>query len=157
MGLCRGLNIEMYYSIILDNLFVGGCPVSQSDVNTLRELGITAVLNLQNDDDFKYWKIDYDMLLSAYEQSHISLVRYPIRDFDIADLQRRLEGGVNALQDLIEHQTVYLHCSAGINRSPTIAIAFLMKSKQMSLEEALDYFRKKHYCEPYIEALKKII
>jgi hypothetical protein len=45
----------MDVSQILPNLFVGSYPAGQEDVDQLRrELGVTAVLNVQTDEDMAY-------------------------------------------------------------------------------------------------------
>jgi protein-tyrosine phosphatase len=142
------------HSRILKNLIVGSCPVLRKDVRILEEEGVTAVLNLQTDDDFVYWGIDWEGLKRTYDESRILALRYPIRDFDVAHLRVRLQGGVDLLDEMLKNHTVYLHCSAGINRSPTVAIAFIMMDTGMDLEEAVSHFRKRHYCEPYTEALR---
>lgn len=142
------------YSRILKNLIVGSCPVLREDVRALKEEGVTAVLNLQTDDDFDYWNIDWEDLKGAYDESRILALRYPIRDFDMAHLRERLQGGMDLLDEMLENHTVYLHCSAGINRSPTVAIAFIMRDMDMGMEEAVGHFRERHYCEPYVEALR---
>ena len=38
---------------------------------------------------------------------------------------------------------VFVHCAAGMSRSPTIVIAYLMWKKQLYLNDALDFVRKK--------------
>ena len=40
--------------------------------------------------------------------------------------------------------TVLVHCYAGISRSSSVIIYFLMKFKKWSYDEALDYLRKRH-------------
>ena len=142
------------YSRILKKLIVGSCPVLREDVLALKEEDVTAILNLQTDGDFEYWSIDWEYVKRAYDESRILAVRYPIRDFDMAHLRERLQGGVELLDEMLSDHTVYLHCSAGINRSPTVAIAFIMRDMDMGMEDAVDYFRERHYCEPYVEALR---
>jgi protein-tyrosine phosphatase len=142
------------YSRILKNLLVGSCPVFHKDILKLKKEGVSAVLNLQTDSDFASWGINWEGLKRGYDQSHIFAVRYPIRDFDMVHLRERLEGGVDILNEMLKDHTVYLHCSAGINRSPTVAIAFIMRNMDMDMENAVNHFSDRHYCEPYVEALK---
>lgn len=38
---------------------------------------------------------------------------------------------------------ILVHCEAGISRSPTICMAYLMKTKKLCLEEAFDYIKQR--------------
>ena len=38
---------------------------------------------------------------------------------------------------------ILVHCEAGISRSPTICMAYLMKTKKLRLEEAFDYIKQR--------------
>ena len=40
---------------------------------------------------------------------------------------------------------VLVHCTGGISRSPTVVIAYIIWSKKMSYEEALEFVRGKRY------------
>ena len=52
---------------ILPKLLVGSCPVDRHNVESLKtRRGVTAVLNLQTDDDFAAWGIDWPKLEAAY-------------------------------------------------------------------------------------------
>jgi hypothetical protein len=49
----------MDFDEILPNLFVGSCPRNQGDIDHLKtDVGITAVLNLQTDDDFAHIRVE---------------------------------------------------------------------------------------------------
>ena len=44
---------------ILPKILVGSCPVSRADIDQLKaDFGVTGVLNLQTEDDFRYMGID---------------------------------------------------------------------------------------------------
>jgi len=113
---------------ILPNLFVGSCPRNVEGIDRLKESGITAVLNVQTDEDFASWGIDWDQLADHYRHLGIEVRRVPVRDFDPDHLRERLPECVRVLDELLQSgHTVYVHCSGGINRSPTVVIAYLME------------------------------
>jgi len=42
-------------------------------------------------------------------------------------------------------QKILIHCAAGINRSPSIVIAYLMKSNQWKYQQAFDFVQDKRW------------
>ena len=146
----------MDYHRIVSKLFIGSYPETLADVDRLRrDAGVTAVLNLQTDDDMRYFKLDWDALFDAYKSCGIELHRVPVRDFDAADLQEKLPAGVSTLKGLLEAgHTVYLHCSAGCGRSPTVAIAYLFWCYGWSLDRAVTHVTQCRSCSPNIDAIR---
>jgi len=139
---------------ILDNLYVGPCPTSQTDVQELKDLGITAVLNLQTDEDISWRGIDRESLTVAYRACRIIEVRQPIRDFDYDDLRLQLPNAVGELRKLHKHgHRVYVHCTAGMNRSPTVVIAYLYWGLGWDFQEAVRHVCRNHSCDPFLEAI----
>ena len=51
-------------------------------------------------------------------------------------------------------ERVYLHCNAGMNRAPTIAIAYLHVHHAMPLLEARDFVKTRRACLPYMTVLE---
>lgn len=146
----------MDYQQILPKLFVGSHPGNPDDIEMLkRESGITAVLNLQTDDDVEHFNLDWESLLRRYKACHIQLRRVPVRDFDPVDLQDKLPSCVSTLNGLMESaHTVYLHCSAGAGRSPTVAIAYLSWCCGWDLDAAVAHVKQCRPCTPNIEAIR---
>jgi hypothetical protein len=142
---------------IRPNLLVGSCPQHAEDMDRLkREFGVTAVLSVQTDDDLDSWGIYWDKMQACYQQLGLEARRVPVRDLDPDDLRRMLPKCVGVLDELLrEGHTVFLHCNAGANRSPTIAIAYLSWIKGWTLEEATDHVIQHHPCDPYIEAIQR--
>jgi protein-tyrosine phosphatase len=126
------------------------------DIDRLQqEFGIAAVLSAQTEDDFAYWGIGWRRLESHYRRTGVEYRRVPVRDFDPEDLRRKLPRCVEVLDELLRQgHTVFVHCTGGVNRSPSIAIAYLHWVQGWSLERAADHVRKCRSCEPYLEAIR---
>jgi protein-tyrosine phosphatase len=142
-------------SQILPNLFVGSCPTSTEDIDRLRREGITAVLNVQTHEDMAHWGINWDRLEPYYREAGVEVRRVPVRDFDPDDLRRNLPRCVQVLDELL-HQghTVYVHCNMGVNRSPSIAIAYLHWVQGWDLEKATDHVMECRSCDPYLDVIR---
>jgi len=137
---------------ILDHLYVGSCPRTSDDIATLHKEGIGAVLNLQTNEDQVYVSIDWPKLQAYYRSLGIKVRRVPVRDFDPEDLARKLPRCISTLRDLLNRgRTVYLHCTAGTGRSPTVAIAYLYWHCGMSFDEAYRYVRVRRVCSPLLD------
>ena len=92
----------MDFDEILPNLFVGSCPRDQADIEYLKtDVGITAVLNLQTDQDLVQWGIRWERLEAAYEALGIEIRRVPVTDFNPEELRQKLPACVKALDKLL--------------------------------------------------------
>ena len=146
----------MDYHRILPSLFVGAFPKSAGDVELLRrECGVTAVLNLQTDDDMRHFNLDWNSLQARYLASGIELWRVPVRDFDTEDLREKLPECVRLLNHLLgAGHSVYVHCSAGAGRSPTVVAAYLHWRCGRDLDEAVTFLKRCRPCSPNVEAIR---
>lgn len=146
----------MEFDEILPEILLGSCPNSIDDVQWLiQDHQITAVLNLQTDEDLDDWQIDWAELEQAYRNGNVSARRVPVTDFDHDDLRDRLPQCVQALDELIrDGRKVYVHCNAGINRSPSTVVAYLHWVRGLSLDEALQFVMRRRSCEPFVDAIQ---
>ena len=142
---------------ILPNIFLGSCPASSSDIERLKsEFGITAVINVQTDEDMAYWETKWADLEAGYQQGGIECRRVPVMDFNPDELRRRLPDCVQALDELLRSgHTVYVHCNVGMNRSPSTVVAYLHWNQGMTLDEALDFVMQRRSCDPYLDAIRQ--
>ncbi|MCZ7601000.1 MAG: dual specificity protein phosphatase family protein [Gammaproteobacteria bacterium] len=140
---------------MLDDVFIGTCPVRASDVRRLKSaLGVSAVLNLQTDEDFERWRIDWPALLTAYGEHQIAVERVPIRDFDPDDLAARVAHAAERPARLVEvGHRVYVHCTAGQQRSPAAVICYLVSRHGYDLEAAFAGVSENRRCSPDMGAL----
>lgn len=145
----------MDYDQILANLYVGSHPATAEDIDELKSVGITAVLNVQSDDDCQYLGICWSELQADYDAAGVELCRVPIQDFDGADLRDKLPGAVEELKRLLNSgHTVFVHCSSGINRSPCVVICYLHWGKGRELEDAARHVRGCRSCDPVMEVVR---
>ena len=145
----------MNVSQILPNLFVGTFPKGPVDIDRLRREGVTAVLNAQTDDDMAYTGVNWNRMESNYREAGVEYRRVPVGDFDKADLRRQLPKCVEVLDELLRAgHTVYVHCNMGINRSPSIVIAYLHWILGWDLDKATDHVMKCRSCDPYVDAIR---
>jgi protein-tyrosine phosphatase len=142
--------------IIQDRLWVGSY-IRPEDVRLLRHMGITCVLSLQSDQDIAFYNLSLKKLLKAYAEAEMDLRRIPTPDFDKKALSANLPQAVEELQNALAPRwgKAYVHCTAGINRGPTLAAAYLIKTHGMSAQEAYDYVVARRDCNPYIETLQE--
>ncbi len=87
-----------------------------------------------------HWGVNWRHLEPYYRQAGVEIRRVPVRDFDPDDLRRLLPECVELLDELLDlGHTVYLHCNMAVNRSPSIAIAYLHWILGWDVEEAADH------------------
>jgi hypothetical protein len=136
-------------------LLVGEYPTPE-DVAWLRdEHGVTAVVSLQDDADLASKGVRLGALERAYREHGVGFHRFPVPDGDDRNLAARLGEIVALLGQLAgDGHRVYLHCNAGLNRAPTVAIAYLHVHEGLSLEAARDDVKRRRHCVPYMRALE---
>jgi hypothetical protein len=137
------------------DLAVGSYPHAPEHVEFLRdEAGVSAVVCLQSDDDFRSRGIQWPILWRVYTTYGLGVQRVPIRDLDPKDFERHIDLAVEAIAAFVHaERKTYVHCTAGLNRSPTAIIAFLIKHRGLTLEEALAWTKERHACVPYSDIL----
>ena len=95
------------FSRIEPNIFVGSAPQTKMDADRLAQMKITAVISLQSDADLKGHGIDWTKLQNDYEDLGILVQRFPVVDFDEADLGRRLPEPVTVSYTHLTLPTIY--------------------------------------------------
>jgi protein-tyrosine phosphatase len=156
--MCRFPGEKLTYAQILPRLFIGSHPRTIDDIERLRrEAGITAVLNIHTDDDMRSVNLDFSPLEAHYETYPIVLRRTPMIEEQV-ELRAKLYASIQTLSQLLaEGHTVYLHCTAGIGRAPTVAIGYLHTCLGWGLDEAIEHVKRVRQCAPHVEALRLAI
>ena len=140
---------------IIDDIFVGTCPSSNIDVQRLKQAGFTGILNLQTDSDFQVNKINWGALEQHYFSNDITAYRIPIIDFNDEELISLLPTAAQTLHTMLEAgHKVYVHCTAGKQRSPSTVICYLAWFKNFGLQRSIDLVLTARNCAPPISALQ---
>ena len=103
---------------------------SASDKQTLKKAGITHILQVAAGinpffpNEFEY------KVINVLDNSSQSLLRH-------------FPAAIAFIKDGIRHGGVLVHCFAGVSRSATCVIAYLMQERNMSFDNAFSYASKK--------------
>ena len=92
---------------------------------------------------------------ARYSSLGITVRRVPIIDFDDDSLRDQLPEAARVLTELLKQEhTVFVHCNAGVNSSPSVIICYLHWLEGWSLDEAVQHVRCCHPCSPVTEAIR---
>lgn len=133
------MSIQDDYGVIRENFLVGRCPYNIRDIELIQKsMDVSAILSLQHDECLMRMNIDYAIHERHGQALGLIMARCPMRDFDPEDQRFRLPAAVNLLRDLLQAgHRVYVHCTLGINRAPTVVLAYLTVIEGLTIEDAL--------------------
>lgn len=112
----------------MHNIIIGSYPLYEVDVNKMVKNGkVTAVLSLQSDEEMRQRNISENQLKAWYQKHGIhSYVRVPVNDDNLEIYSEHNFQACKALDHLLDKKNrVYIHCTAGLSRSTTVAITYL--------------------------------
>jgi len=143
------------FDAILPDLLIGEYPRIE-DLRWLREAhAVAAVVSLQDDADLASKRLDLAEVEAACAALDLAFARVPVADGDVEALAARLPAAVDAVHaELRAGRRVYLHCNAGYNRAPTVAIAYLHVHHGLALDAACEAVKRRRSCVPYVRALR---
>ena len=128
------LNISTFIldiSELLPFLFIGADSISRDHI-TLQKLEISCII------DCTLNKINH------FENDGIQYYNVMVNDYPSEPINKFFEGSVEFIEKaILNKKKVLIHCTMGISRSPTIALAYLLKAKKMSLIEAYKFMKEK--------------
>jgi atypical dual specificity phosphatase len=115
---------------IVDGIFLGPEKFAINDLSLVRR-NITHIVNVSATSPCKYPE--------KYKYLHL-----PLHDRDNFEIREYLDNSVDYIDDVIKQGgKVYVHCFAGISRSVTIVIYYLMKHHKMRFSDAFELVKKK--------------
>mmetsp|Transcript_17244 Transcript_17244/g.23966 ORF Transcript_17244/g.23966 Transcript_17244/m.23966 type:complete len:506 (-) Transcript_17244:27-1544(-) len=114
---------------ILPRLYLGSLQNARNK-HTLKRLGVTHIVTVMPDSDCLYTE-DFHYHIVAIEDDHReNIAQYFAKCHEFMD---------NALSD--ERNAVFVHCAAGISRSSTMVISYLMAKQKMSFTDAYQHVK----------------
>ena len=130
--------IKFFYSwVLVDELMVGSAPLEISNFIELKKEGIKSVLSLCSAKEVVIpEEINNFFVCESFVLPDHTYKREPQTD----EINKILQ----ILEDLINKGPVYVHCFAGVERSPLVCMAWLVKKYSMSINESLIYLMKVH-------------
>lgn len=124
-------------SIITREILVGTQITGVEDLDALKSMGVGGLLSLQDENDLRRAGLRWDLLQKAGAGRDVDMRRISIIDFDPGDLVSKLDRCVAELDDLLsEADRVYVHCTAGINRSAGVVLGFLVLRRHLTVDAA---------------------
>lgn len=136
------------YDYVESGIFIGTnqcCSAGLSEV--LKKEGITADVSLENT------KLDQPFGVDMYTWIPVVDTTPPSSE--------QMDFGVAVLEELVrQKKKIYVHCENGHGRSTTLVTAYLMKSRNVSPEEAFELIKKQrpavHLTELQWDALRSL-
>ena len=142
-------------SEIIPELLIGEYPRVEDIAWMKTTFAVTAVHNLQDDEDLRLNGLDLKQLEHEYRSQGIKFLRTAIQDGSADAMGERLKQALEDLNSLMSAgHRVFLHCNAGLNRAPTLAIGYLRGYRRMSLDEAVAHVKKRRACGPFMTILE---
>lgn len=126
------------YNKITDNLYLGNLTsfllLSSAPVEEQKKWAVVTALSKEELQEFDRKVFFPRYIIEAMDSSRTNIepALLPVANF----IQKSLESGLNVL----------VHCAAGISRSSTIVIAFLMLQRGMTFDSALAFVQSKRKC-----------
>jgi protein-tyrosine phosphatase len=130
---------EFGYAEVADGLWLGAYPTDARDVAAIGDLGVTRVLNLCEDAEYRRGqraRVEEALDDLRLVEERVCLVDYgglPSAELDRA--ARRVLAWLDA------GERVYLHCRAGWQRSAAVAAAVLALRDGLDVQDALQRIR----------------
>ena len=154
--------------IINDKLYLGDKNGALSE-KVLKDLKITHIINCTPKPPDHIEKFTSRGYIKNYfednEEMNIKYMRVAIDDSFLQDIKTHFENAIHFINAALSENEgmndnrVYIHCFAGISRSSTITIAYLMNTRKMGYDEAYQFVKERREVvkpnEGFAEQLRK--
>ena len=125
------MNIAINW-VLSNKLAVGPAPRKQEDIEVLKNNRIKWIFSLCSENEANV-EVKYE---ENFFCKRIVLPDHKYKEDLTID---KLNLAINTLAEIIEFGPVYIHCVAGIEISPLVCMAWLVKHYDLTPTQALDY------------------
>lgn len=115
------------------NILLGPYLKTPEDFKVLKAEGVSCILSIQTSEDIAQHRLTEIYLEEQAERNGMTIHQYAIQDMNKKDFLSKYMGAIKLLKKLIDSgQKVYVHCSAGIYRSPQLVVLFLIITEKLN-------------------------
>ena len=126
---------DLVSEVVPGRLFIGSCDIRLKP-QLFHDLEIKRVIALGSAIEFKYYQ-------SEPVPSEIEQHEFILEDSYRGEILPLVREAVELIEEsLKKNEAVLVHCAAGVNRSATVVIAYLMRSRKLTVAEALRELKK---------------
>lgn len=126
------------YTQITENIYLGNKVIAK-DTELLNELGITHIVNCAE---------ELEYILDNYNDENFDWLFLPMIDCsETGNVEDYIDLAISYINDAVKNNNkVLVHCAAGISRSSSIVIAYLMYKNRKSFNDTFCYVKDLRPC-----------
>ena len=123
--------------VLNNELAVGPAPLKESHFEYLANKNIKSILNLCNE---KEAPIDEKFKL-LFNFKRFTLPDHKVnKEIELYEVKEIIQ----IIETLLSYGAIYIHCFAGVERSPLVCMAWLISKHKLTPQRALDYLMEVH-------------
>ncbi len=123
--------------VLKNELAIGRAPRTNEEIELIKAKGIKCIFSLCSEDEASF----SDLNIAFFHHERFVL---PDHKCGRSPENFEIKHSYFLLEKLMQKGSVYIHCFAGMERSPLICLLWLVKKHQLTLNESLYYLKEAH-------------